>query len=186
MFARKLNPHQQLTVVRFHAENKPIADIVSYIREEWGIDYTAKSVVRLSGRNKFQKDYKKFREDFLRKVKDVPIANKRVRIDDLEKVRLKTMEFIKLNDGSTKEKREEFRYLVRTLNDIIINAREEMEKKPFLIAGILGEYSDKTDEELIAERDEILRQAERLITGPVIEIDNTSDGVTGEGEGEPS
>lgn len=173
----KIDDEQRMLILRMYAEGHMPKEISKYAKTVWDIDYKAETISILVKKDRYQSDVKKFREDYMRRVKEVPIANKRIRIDDLEKVRIKIMGQIESNSLITKTEKEEFRYLVRSLNDTIINAREEMEKKPFLIAGVLGDFSDKSDDELIAEREEILKKVGRLIPGELIETSGTSEGI---------
>lgn len=181
----KLNEQQKEAVYRMYGEYIMPTEIAHFIKSDWQIDYQPASVTALVHTDKARPFINKAREEYLKRVKEVPIANKRIRIEDLEYVRLKLMKLIKDNSVDSKGAKEEFRHQVKTLNEIILNAREEMEKKPFLTIG-LGDFSDKSDEELIAERDEILKQAERLVKGPVIEIDSSPTGIENQSQGEPS
>lgn len=183
--ASKLNNEQISLVLRMYAEGIGTTNIAKHVKKEFNIDYDRDYVYALTKSKKHQEELKRFKEDYMKRIKDVPIANKRIRIDDLEKVRTKIMQQIEENPLETKVNREEFRFLVRSLNDVIINAREEMEKKPFLMVG-LGDFSDKSDDQLIAERDEILKQAERLVSGPIIDIGSSSTGTNDTGQTEPS
>jgi len=173
----KFNEEQRILVCKMYAEGMGGTEISRFIKSEWGIDYKPTSVKELAEREKNKPIVKKFRDEWMARVRDVPIANKRVRVEDLEYVRLRVMDLIRSNECENKTQKEEFRNLVKTLNEIIVNAREEMEKKPFLMVG-LGDFGDKTDDELIAERDEILRQAERLTQRKPITIDSVTEGTS--------
>lgn len=174
---KKLSDDQRHIALRMYAEGIGPSDISKYIKSEWSIDYTPEGVSSLVKSKVHEPFLNRCREDYLKKIKDVPIANKRIRIDDLEKVRNKVMKALEENKCATKTEREEFRQLVRTLNDIIINAREEMEKKPNLVPVMgLGDFSDKSDDDLIAERDELLKQAERLVAGGADKVSGSFEG----------
>lgn len=168
----KLTDEQRLICLRMYAEGETCGNISKYIKEEWNISYTATGISHLAHQKKYQTYLKKFKDDYLKRIKDVPIANKRVRVDDLEKVRIKVMKALEENFCETKGEREEFRHMVKTLNEVIANARAEMEKNPALIQniGILGDFSDKSDDELIGEREELLNQARRFVPGAVVEV----------------
>lgn len=185
MIERKLSPEQRMLVLRKYAEMAEPAEISLWIKDSFNIDYKTSSISSLVQTPTAKPVIAKFKEDWMRRVKEVPIANKRIRIEDLEYIRVKLMKLIKDNLCDSKGQKEEFRHQVKTLNEIILNAREEMEKKPFITIG-LGDFSDKSDDELIAERDEILKQAERLVKGSVIEISHTPNGVENTGPIEPA
>lgn len=177
---KKLSDDQRHIALRMYAEGIGPSDISKYIKSEWSIDYTPEGVSSLVKSKVHEPFLNKCRDEYLKKIKDVPIANKRIRIDDLEKVRNKVMKALEENKCATKTEREEFRQLVRTLNDIIINAREEMEKKPNLVPIIgLGDFSDKSDDDLIAERDELIKQAERLVSTGANETGSSLEGIEG-------
>lgn len=170
----KLSDDQRVNVFRMYAEGVGPQEISKFIKENWGITYQPDSVSSVVKTERAKPYLKQFKEEYLNRVKEVPIANKRIRVDDLEKVRVKLMKLLNENTCETKAQREEFRFLCRTLNDTIINAREEMEKKPFINLG-LGDFSDKSDDELIAERNDILKKVGRLIPGSVIEVDSSTE-----------
>lgn len=182
----KLNDEQRLICVRMYAEGVSLNNICSYLKTEWNIDFTDNGMYGVVRAKKYELHLKRFKEEYFKRIKDVPIANKRIRIDDLESIRKKIVKVLDDNPCETKNQREEFRYMVRTLNDTIINAREEMEKKPNLIAGlgIVGDLGEKSDDELIAERDEILAQARRIIPRAASEGSRDSEGTTFEDSGE--
>lgn len=160
-------------------------DISAFIKSTWGIDYTPNGILAMTKTKKHEPYLTKCRDEYQKKIKDVPIANKRTRIDDLENIRVKVMKALNENHLENKGQREEFRQLVRTLNDVIINAREEMEKKPNLVPIMgLGDFSDKSDDELIAERDEILKAAEKLISGGAGEASRSIEGAEESDTGE--
>lgn len=175
---RKLNDEQRLLVFKMYAEGIGAPEMSKWIKENWDIVYQPDSIYSVVRTERAQPYLKKFKEQYLARVKEVPIANKRIRVDDLELIRLKTVKLLKENPCETKAQREEFRFMVRTLNDTISNAREEMEKKPFINLG-LGDFTDKTDDELIAERNELLKNAERLVRGTIIEASSSPEGTPG-------
>ena len=110
---------------------------------------------------KHQDIIKRFREKYLSDVRAVPIAHKRVRLDDLEKVRKKVLQVMESNPLETASQREEYAVYVGRLKMIEDAAREEMERKPQLIAalGIEG-YREYSDEDLSRRKDELIREAE--------------------------
>lgn len=163
----KLKDEHRMIACRMSGEGVSYRDILTFLKNEYKISMTRNGIISMLESKRSQPFVKRFREDYLRKIKDVPIANKRIRIDDLERIRKKIISQLDSNELNTRERREEFRHLVRTLNDVIINAREEMERKPQLIAGLglIGEFSDKSDDELIARKDELVKCAHNSLAG---------------------
>lgn len=175
--AKKLTDEQTHIILKQMAEGSTPTECVKFIKDTWQIEISSSALSQSYQAKKYESFVKKCKDDYLKKIKDIPIANKRIRVDDLEKVRLKLMKVIEENKCQTKSEKEEFRQMVRTLNDIIINAREEMEKKPNLVPVMgIGDFSDKSDDALIAERDELIKQAERFISGGTSEASSAPEG----------
>lgn len=184
---KKLSDEQTHIILKMMAEGSTPSECVKFIKETWQIDISSSALSQSYQAKKYESFVKKCKDDYLKKIKDIPIANKRIRVDDLEKVRTKLMAAIEENKCENRSQREEFRQLVRTLNDIIINAREEMEKKPNLVPVMgLGDFSDKSDDDLIRERDELIKQAERFISGGTGEASSPLEGTEGSDTTEPS
>lgn len=187
-FPKKLTDEQRLMVCRLSAEGRTPTEVVAYIKEEWKISFTTTGIQTILKTKRYQVPLKQYRENYLKRIKDVPIANKRLRLDDLQFLREKYMKALRANPCETRAQRDEFRALSRSLNEVIISSREEMEKKPNLIPGfgLVGDLSDKSDEELIGERDEILKQTERLIHGRTPGVNGDSEGAGTTDQEEPS
>lgn len=187
-FPKKLTDEQRLLVCRLSAEGHTNTEIVSYIKENWGIDFTSNGVVTVLETKRYQIHIRGYREAYLKRVKDVPLANKRLRLDDLQFLREKLFKALKANNLETKAQRDEFRNLSRSLSEVIASCREEMEKKPNLIPGfgLVGDLSDKTDDQLIGERDEILKGAARALNRGTSGVDSDPEGTGGADQEEPA
>lgn len=105
----------------------------------------------------------KFRKEFLTSVKDIPIVEKKVRLQDLEILRRKTMHMINnLNLGGTGVNANKFLSLTKKMTEILSLAKDEMEPKNGVHIGIDlggGGVDDLSDEELQKEREELIRKA---------------------------
>lgn len=169
---RKLTEDQRLLCVKMHVEGVMDKDVVDYIKDTWNISYTVAGLQKLRGSSKYDLAKKRYKEQYLRSIHDVPISNKRIRVDTLEKVRVKLLKMLEDNQCADKSARAEFCSQVKALNEVLVNARDEMEKKINLMpsVGIFGDFGDKTDDELISEREELLAQARRVVPGAVVEV----------------
>lgn len=169
---RKLTEDQRLLCIKMHVEGIMDKDVVVYIKDTWNISYTIAGLHKLRESSKYDLAKKRYRERYLRSIQDVPISNKRVRIDTLEKVRIKLLKMLEENPCADKSERAEFCSQVKALNEVLVNARDEMEKKINLIpsVGIFGDFGEKTDDELISEREELLNQARRVVPGAIVEV----------------
>lgn len=103
----------------------------------------------------------KYRQAYMANIMSVGIANKRIRLNDLDRVRkqiLNTLETL-IDDSGIVKLAETKRYLALTkrLVDVEIQGREEVEKKPDFIDLFkrIGPLADKTDEELLAYEREL-------------------------------
>lgn len=116
-----------------------------------------------------------YRGGYLNRIKDVPVANKRVRLDDMEEVRERMVEAIRATEpGQVKE----LVMVAKGLNETLANAREELEGKSIVLnqMNIIGDFSDKSDDELIDRRDELIRKVERTIAGRTTGINSNPEG----------
>lgn len=129
-------------------------------------------------RNKYS--IQQYRNKYLNKVKDIALFHKRIRLDDLQKLRDRFISQIKELDDTKEEERREFRYMAKGLTEILSVAREEIEGKgmTFNQLNLIGDFDGKSDDELISRRDELLRKAERAIGigGPGVRGVSGADG----------
>ena len=118
----------------------------------------------------------RFREEFLSAVKEVPIANKRVRMDALEATRLALTGMMEKlvspsEGGMSSEERHEMLMCMRRMNETLCVAREEMEAKPLLIQQFnVSQYSGMSDEEVALRRVELVEKI-RGSTGNILLTD---------------
>lgn len=107
-----------------------------------------------------------YRINFLKEVKQVPISEKKIRLDDLEKIRQK-LSAILGNCHAHRSERElsKFMQVSKILLNVLDLARNEMEQR----AGILSpvsmikddELSELTDEQLNEERKNLIARLQR-------------------------
>ena len=182
-FAKRLNDEQRMFVYRCIAEYLLPMDIQRMVKENYGVEVTTATIWAVSRAQKAKPHIEKFREEYMQKIKSVPIANKRIRLDDLEKTRVKLAEMIESNPLKTKSDKAEFLMCTRRLNETVCVAREEMERKPLMVQQLsFSDYSSLTDEELQQrKRDIIEKEIRQGRTGGVGEV---GAGVQGEDTGE--
>lgn len=108
----------------------------------------------------------KFRLDFLKEVKDIPVADKKVRLYDLETIRQRSMQLLGyIRPERNKEEFKKFLDLTKKVIEVSELARNEMEQRPGMSIGIglQGEMLELTDEQLQEQHDELIRRAQRAI-----------------------
>ncbi|MFA6100410.1 MAG: hypothetical protein WC750_06115 [Patescibacteria group bacterium] len=129
----------------------------------------------------------KFRMEFLKTVKDIPISQKAVRLDDLERLRQRLMNLInncQLNRSHPKDI-SLFMAASRRVIEIMEIARNEMEQHPGLSIGIgltQGDLSDLSDSDLQGKRDELLRRAAATLNRRASGVDEVAEGDEGAAE----
>lgn len=174
-------------VLQAYAEGHSFLPIAKILKEKFDITMTRQGVRSVVNTESNQPHILNFRQAYLSRVKDVPIANKRVRIDDLEKIRNKLWAMVEaVGVPSTANKRREVSLLMNRIALTADLAREEMEKKPQLIAQAIsyGGIGDKSDGELHRRKAELLREAERTLGGQAGRAGTDSEDFGFEGEGE--
>jgi hypothetical protein len=133
----------------------------------------------------------KFRMEFLKTIKEIPISDKKVRLDDLERLRQRLMNLInncQLNRSHPKDITL-FMAASRRVIEIIEIARNEMEQHPGLSIGIgltQGDLSELSDDDLKNKRDELIKRATAAINRGTSGIDEVTEGDEGEAEGGPA
>lgn len=176
-----------LYILRLHAQFAKPEQIRKILVEDFGnssgspSDYFNHSLIRINKlicEPKSKMIIATYRAQYLNKIKDVGISHKKVRLEDLDEVRGKMMERIKENKLKDKEEVREFMELVKGLNMTMTSARDEMEGKSIVLnqMNIMGDFGDKSDDELISRRDELIRQAEIAITGRTSGINHNPEG----------
>lgn len=131
-----------------------------------------------------------FRLSFLKDLKQIPISEKKVRLDDLEKIRQRLMYIIN-NIHLERSPKEVSKFLMVTKRaiEVIDLARNEMEQRPGLSIGIgVGgnELSDLTDEELQQQRADIIARARHAVNARTSPTDEVGEGDEGPGEERPA
>lgn len=165
MVESKLTHDQRMLALRMYGEGYRYADIQRQLKIDFGISLHHESI-RSTCDAKINKPFiEKFRTAYLSRVSEVPIANKRVRIDDLEKVREKILRVIEKNPLQTQKQRNEFLAFSSRLVAVVQQAREETEKRPEIMNNfsLVNEFSSLSDDELRQTRDELLAKVQKSL-----------------------
>lgn len=148
---------QALHVLKMFAEGFKIGEICESMQLSFAV---VNGICKEEGNKEFLDQYRK---NYMARVMDVPIANKRIRVDDLEKTRKRLLSCLdKLQDTDIKENCNVIRQLVAVLE----RAQNEMEQRPMLIAQIVSGYNDfgaLNDDQLFEQREKLLALAQRSL-----------------------
>lgn len=178
----KLNQDQRMFQLRMFAEGYPIIKIRDEIKLKYNIDIRANAIYENCHAQKWQPYVNHFREEYLAKVKAVPIANKRIRIDDLEKDRLRLDRLINSCPEKTRADKNNLISLIGERRRLLVEAREEMEKKPHIFTNInaLG-MGDMSDEGLHQRKQELIAKFRKVDDRGASRVDPDSGGIESEG-----
>ena len=177
MAAPKLDNDQRMIVLRMHAEGHGVITIQKHVQDNFKIRLNHQALTDTCASKKWQPYIKNFREDYLSKVKAVPIANKRIRIDDLERERQRLNKLIESSPTNTKTEKGTYISLVGELRKIIVEAREEMEKKPHLFQNVVVGMGDMSDEGLHRRKQELITKIRRADGRGALGVESDSGGV---------
>lgn len=160
-----LTEPQRLMVYRLYAEFKSPAKVRGLLASEYNINVSDQFIHQICKSTSGMPFVQKFRDEFLMRVKDVPIANKRVRLEELDKNRVELNDLRELPPTDTAEGRNERSMLMRRINETVCAAREEVEGKPLLMQQFnISANSHLTDEELNKRINELTSKASGLKT----------------------
>jgi hypothetical protein len=160
-----------------HAEGYATGIIQKEIKEKFDISINITALLDTFKAIKWQPFVKNFKEEYLAKVKSVPIANKRIRIDDLDRERMRINRLIESCPTATKADKATYVTLVGELRRLIVEAREEMEKKPHLFQNVVIGMGDMSDEGLHKRKQDLIAKLRRADGGGTPGIDADSGGV---------
>ena len=134
---------------------------------------TIRGIVTEADNKQFIDEYRK---QYMGAVYDVPVANKRIRLDDIEKLRVRLLgELLLAESGDVQTVCK----LARELIGALERAQNEMEQKPFVIQQIIAGYNAfgrLSDEQLYEEREKLIEVARRSLAPPPIDAEATDVG----------
>ena len=172
----KLDKDQRMFALRMHAEGYDAPSIQREIKEKFSIDIAVPSLYDTFEAKKYQSTIEYYKDQYLSKVKAVPIANKRIRLEDLERERQRIIALIQKNELRTKADRGEYIQLIGELRRLIDTAREEMEKKPHLIQQVSLTMGDISDDSLHTRKQELINKLRGLEGRGALGVDPDTGG----------
>ena len=176
----KLTNDQRMFVLRLHAEGYNSGDIKRELLEKYNVSILHNAINKTCAALKWQSRIKEFRDVYMAQVRSVPIANKRIRIDDLERERQRINTLIKKNPRKTKSDVTQYLQLVAELRRLAVVAMEEMEKKPHMFQNVVIGMGDMSDEALHRRKEELARRYQASLGGRAPGVDANSGGIESE------
>lgn len=166
----KVGEEKALRVLQMYAEGRSYTEIGEVCELSYAV---VKGLTTEVGNKQF---VDQFRKNYMARVMEVPVANKRIRLDELEGLRVKVA---KLLEGAG-ENVSVVCKLVREMLGVLERAQNEMEVRPLLLAQIVAGYNEfgaLSDEKLYERRMELLRLAQRSLVdnSKVLDVDDVND-----------
>ncbi len=186
MIISKLNHDQRMFVLRMHAEGFDVPTIRKEIKEKFDIDMARSSLIGTCKAKKYKNIVEQFRNSYLAKVKEVPIANKRYRLEDSQLLREKILKEIDRVDTNTKGGKLLLIQLSGELRRVNAEAREEMEKKPQLVQQAIINMGEMSDDQLFEHKEQLIRRYRGLTGGDPIGSGTDSGSIESEDNEQPS
>lgn len=173
----KLNNEQRMISLRMYAEGCTQKEIKDELKDKYDVDISYSAIKWIITAKKNKPHLKHFKDAYLAKVREVPIANKRFRLDDRETIRVKLVKMLEENKLKTKSDRAEFLAVSARLNQTLNEAREEMEKKPQLISNVVMNMGELTDDQLHRRKQDIINRVRKFERGGIAGTGPDSGGV---------
>lgn len=191
--AERLTRDERMMIYEWAGEGYTVREISSMFNRS----RVSVSKIRIPGVQKIleapeaQKFVSVFRLKYLKSLEKIPLANKAVRMDNLDKINQRLMHMAEFTKTYRNEKEaSKFLNIVRRIIEIQDLARNEMEQRAGVSIGIglgQGDLDDLSDEQLKSRRDEIIRRAAKAInqgTGGADEISEGDEGSDSKGSPE--
>ena len=179
----RLKDNEKMLVFRLWAEGWGAVDIVREVLDQYKIKTTRQTVCEICKKENNQIFIDEFRERYFASIKMVPIANKRIRLDALDRNRvllLKMMDQLcrhRTGLPQTENTRAQVLMIMKRLNETVCVAREEIEGKSHIIQQInVGNYSGLSDAELQRRKDDIIAKATGTYQARDLGINEDSEG----------
>ena len=184
----QLGQEERMFVLKLWAEGWSAIEIGRELQEQYNIKHTRQSLYELCKEEENQIYIDEFREKYFESVKVVPIANKRVRLDCLERSRKLLMKMLdvlcidgrKSTDGIPKSEnqRSQILMVIRRMNEVLSFAREEMEGKSHILQQFnYGNFPGMSDSQLQKRKEEIIAKATGNFQSRDIGIGSDPEGI---------
>ncbi len=148
----RLTEEEKMQLCKLVAEFKRPFEVQKFAREAWGKNMNHQSITYYFKADRWQPIIQRFREVYLSGVMDIPIANKKVRLERLEEVYESTDN--DPNIAGIDRRRQKL--------DVLRNAREEMDERTQVSNTFNTQIINLSDEELHERKKQILAQIKAI------------------------
>lgn len=149
--ASVLEPYEQMEVAKMIAWFWGQSAISEHMKKTFGKELSKQAIDSYKNSNKWKPVIEQFREQYRKEIFQVPLANKRKRLDELQRMYDR---YIAEDD-------------IVNARKVLSDCREEMEKRfgdvNFSFTNITNnEYHDMTDEQIMEEKAKTIEDLERI------------------------
>lgn len=158
-----LTEPQRLMIYRLWAEFKKPQRVIDEVKKLYNISLSSSVITDLCRDASAMVYINRFRDEYLLQVKSVPIANKKVRLEELQKNLDEANEMRDFLSTDAVEDRKELSMIQRRVNETVCVAREEVEGKPLIMQQFnVSQYSGMTDVELNNRIEKLILEAHEV------------------------
>lgn len=155
-----LTEEHKMFMFQSYGHGVALGNIKERLVAKFKIDVTEDTINNLCTQEDNRVYVDRYQQEYMARTKDVPLANKRVRLDEYQMMRDRLVEIAHDLDASTKSGRQEILMVFKRLNELLCAAREEMEGKPSHQNFInITELSNLSDEELQRRKEVLIAKA---------------------------
>ena len=163
-----LSKENQSIAFRMSAEGHGPADIIRYFNKNNIKHQSSVAISKMLKSKCHQAEIETYRKDYYDRIKDVPIAHKRTRLDArqdiLNAIKRMLKKMVDSNGDIKKRQFKAFMALTKRLDEYLTGAQDEMEKRPGTIIALSQNFGNRelTMEELRVEEQNIVGRIREL------------------------
>jgi len=181
-----LSPEHRSLAFKMHVEGVSTVDILKHFDSE-NISCPKAAALGATFKSKcHQPEIQKYRDIYYARIKDVPLAHKRTRLEtrqDIVNILKKAFRAMLNKDGDIKPKSfKKFMAVIKRVEEILTGAQDEMERKPGIVFQLAQRFGNDsvTLQELLVEERSILKRLEDLrargISLPSVPVQGNKEG----------
>ena len=188
-FRRKHGNEGGMFIMRMYADFNSQKVIIAAVKETYNWDFSQPSLSGIVNGVQAQMWVKSFRDDFLSKLQEIPISNKKIRLMDYQEnldVLNAVIADLKGKADKTAEEKMEIVRFIGLSTALKAEVREEMEKRPQLFQNVNVNMNGMSDEQLQRRKQELLSRIRRADERGAFGAESDTIDAGAEAEAEPT
>ena len=155
-----LKDEEKTFIFQSYGEGMPLETITAQLKKRFKVILSSPYIDEMCKHQDNRMAVDRFRDDYMSRLKDEPIANKRVRLNYYQNMVERMTELSNDINVKTVDGRKELLMTFRRINEVLCACREEMEGKSNAFTQInITELSSLSDEELQRRKEVLLARA---------------------------